>query len=177
MKREDLGKLMMDVETYSPVLLMRDAVKDFIKNYEGKIERVRNVDDVRELISYYVGIPDLGRTLVIEGISFLNQRASFMLLKLVEESKLPIVLLSRFDNVSEIILSRIRTTLKYNNQKVNSEFLEINDGRDVVRDKVSEDSHYYDVLKNYSKYSPIMYYIEENMKVRRGKDKIMDILG
>jgi len=176
-KQTQMEELVNDIEKHTPALLLGDAVKDFIKQYDGKIDRVRNIDDVREIVSYYMNLPNLDRILVIEGLSFLNRRASFMLLKLVEESTLSIILLSRFDNVSEIILSRIKTIIKYKKSKTKSEFLNIESGVDVVREKLSDDSHYYDELKYYSKFSPILYYIKSNINVERNKDKIMSILS
>lgn len=177
MQKEEIGNFIIDIEKYSPVLLLGDAVKDFIQVYDGKIDRVRNIDEVREIVSYYMNLPSLDRILVIEGLSFLNKKASFMLLKLVEESSLPIILLSRFDNISEIILSRIRTIMKYNKGKIKSEFLGLGDGVEVVNDKLSDDSHYYDELKNYSKYCPLLYYVKSNINVGRNKHKILNILS
>lgn len=100
-----------------------------------------------------------------------------MLLKLVEESKLNIILLSKFDNISPIILSRIKTIIKYYKDETFSEFLTISKGDDIIKTKLNEDSHYYEELKQISRYSPITHYVNSNMRIKRNRTKIKDILG
>ncbi|MFW6029673.1 MAG: hypothetical protein ACOCRO_05400, partial [Halanaerobiales bacterium] len=112
-KIKDIKKILDNIEENCPILLMGDAVIDFKKDYTNPVNKVRNIDDVRELVAYYSGIDFLDYPLVIEGLSFLDNKAVFVLLKLVEESELNIILLSKFDKISPIILSRIKTKIKY----------------------------------------------------------------
>lgn len=113
---------------------------------------------------------------MIDGLSFLNQDALFILLKLVEESELNIILLSRFDNIPSVILSRVRKIVKYKNKESKSQFLDLKEGIEIVNRNIDEDSHYYDKLKYIIKYSPKIYYIESNMNRVRNKGKIKDII-
>lgn len=178
MGKEDVLEVIEDVDKSSPVLLLGDATIDFKKEYEGgPINKVRDTEDVRDLVAYYTGMPRLPYPLIIEGLSFLNKKSIFLLLKLVEESEFSIVLLSRFDNISPIILSRVKTTIKYQNSNTTSELLSMSEGLRLVDNKLSADSHYFDRLKYISKYSPPLYYIESKMNRVRNKNKIINILS
>ena len=173
---DDINKVIDNIEEYSPVLLLGSAVQDFKKVYTSKIEKVKNIEDVRDLVGYYKGIRELDYILVIDGLSFLGKDAIFTLLKLVEDSELDIILLSKFDNVPAVIVSRVKFIVKYSNKECKSQLLELEDGIDIVEEKVDRDSHYFDRLKYIIKYSPKMYYVENNMGRIRNKNKIKDII-
>lgn len=163
-------------DEHKKVLILGEAVYDFKKVYDNPIKEVRNSEDVRRIVGYYFGIKNLEIPLVIS-ISFLNEEASFLLLKLVEESQFTIILLSRYDNISSILLSRIEEVVKYEKGKIKSEFLSIKIGKEIIEEKLDDDSSYYNRLKYIIEYSPQMLFMESRIsEVKRNRDKIRDIL-
>lgn len=160
-----------------PALIIGNAVVDFKKNYHGPIARVTTPEELRDLVSYYSGIDDIGRILVVEDISFLsNPSLEGLLLKFVEESKLPLVLLSTYDKVSSVLLSRCKEVVKYYHNKTDSEFLSVADGNQKVNDTLSPDSYYFDRVRYYSKFSPKLYFLDKNVTSNRVKQKLLQFL-
>lgn len=159
-----------------PRLIIGDAVTEFKRTYNGKIEQVQSIPELKDLISYYTGIRHLDRELVIEDISFLGVEANSVLLKFVEESPLRIILLSRYDKVDKVLLSRIKDVQKYYTQSTTSMFLNCKDGNERIQDMLSEDSHYYDKVRYMSKFSPKLIMIDKAIKVRGVKNKIFDFV-
>ena len=86
---------------------------DFKKEYKGKILPAHNLELVREIVCNYSGISSLeGRYLVLDGIGFLSETGNTALLKFLEESKIPIILLSYYDKVLPTITSRVKFVFK-----------------------------------------------------------------
>lgn len=175
--RKRLQYAVNNIRKTAPLLIVGDAVTDFMKAYKGPIRSVRTVEDTRDLVSYYTSMGKIDKLLVIEDLSYLTQSASFLLLKLVEEAQFPIILLSTFDKVSPIILSRVKMVVKYSTSEVKSDFLNIKTGLTKVEDELSPDSHYYDRIRYIGKYSPKLFYYNKALDRARNKDKIFDIIG
>lgn len=159
-----------------PLLIMGDAVTDFKKNYFGKINSAENMEEMRELIAYYTSISYLDRILVLEDISLFAKKGEGVLLKFVEETPLDLILLSRFDKVSNVLLSRIKRVVKYYNEPVTSQFMKVSSGYATLQEQLEPNSHYYDKVRYMGKLSPKMIYLEKNVKQRRNKDKIMSFV-
>lgn len=160
-----------------PALIIGGAVVDFKKNYSGPIARATTPDELRDLVSYYTSMTDIGRILVVEDISFLsNPSLEGLLLKFVEESKIPLVLLSTYDKVSPILLSRCKEVIKYYQEKTYSEFLSVSQGSQRISEVLSPDSHYYDRVRYYSKLSPKLYFLDKNVTSNRVKQKLLQFL-
>ena len=110
------AKLLMDtvnnVFKTSPILLIgEECVLTFSKAWEGKIIEI-DKDNIKDIVEYY-SILTLSYPLVLEDISNLNTTQVNYLLKLIEESKNPIILLASYDNINSILLSRIKTVIKF----------------------------------------------------------------
>ena len=160
-----------------PALFIGSAVVDFKKNYSGPIARATTPETLRDLVSYYTSMADIGRILVVEDISFFSsQSLEGLLLKFVEESKIPLVLLSTYDKVSPILLSRCKEVVKYYHEKTYSEFLSVSQGSQMVAEVLSPDSHYYDKVRYYSKLSPKLYFLDKNVTSNRVKQKLLQFL-
>lgn len=159
-----------------PLLIMGDAVTDFKKNYKGPIITIQDMDSLRDFISYYGSINYLDRPIVLEDLSFLPQGSEGYLLKFVEESKLDLILISRFDRVSPVLLSRIKNVQKYYKDKIESQFLSASKGSNLIEDTLSKDSHYYDKVRYMGKYAPKLIFLEKKIRVTRNKNKIMSFM-
>ena len=177
---EDYSKQVLDVvkniRSNSPVILMADAVTVFKKLYSGPIKEVSSIEDVRDLVSYYYGIDNLNRPLIIEDLCLLTDSASFLLLKLVEEAKFPIILLSSYDKVSPIILSRCKYILKFSIADVSSLFMSASSGKEAMEEYLSEDSNQMDKYRWMRDNSPQLYYYSIRCNNVSNVDKILKIL-
>lgn len=159
-----------------PVLIMGDAVTDFKKEYNGPIVSVKDIAELKEIIAYYSGISKLDRQLVIEDISFLGKDANTTLLKFVEECKLDLILLSKFDKMDEVLLSRIKRIIKYSKIPTESRFLRCSEGLEQMEESLSPDSHYFDRVRYMGKLAPKLILLDKTVKVKRIKNKIASFI-
>ncbi len=96
-----------------PCLLIGKSVNIFKHEFSGDIIRIYNLDDVRNVVEEYSGISDIrDGVLVLDGIGYLSNVGQNSLLKFIEESKIPLILLSYRDRISPIILSRMKVVYK-----------------------------------------------------------------
>lgn len=159
-----------------PLLVIGDAVTDFKAVYSGKIEVAESLDEMRELVSYYTSIPVLDRPLVIEDISLFAKNGEGILLKFVEESPLNLILLSRFDSVSSVLLSRVKSVWKYYNDEIDSQFLPVSKGSKMLEDALDEKTHYYSRIRYMGKFSPKQIYLERSIKHSRYRNRIISFV-
>lgn len=162
---------------YCPALLIGQYSVEFKQYYRGKIFNVSTLEDVRSLVSQYYGIEDLeGRIMVLDGISFLSDYGQVHLLKFIEESTFPIVILSYYDKVSSIIKSRMKYVKKSSVVSISKmDFTSIGSVYDALNEKQLKglDREKY-VMSN----CPNIYYLEHLSKDYSGSDaKINRIIG
>lgn len=118
MKYEDLEprkliELILKDRNMTPCLLIGKYVNVFKQVFTGTIVRAYSLENVRHIIEEYDGISRVNSgTLVLEGIGYLSSIGQNSLLKFIEESSLPVVLLSYNDNVINTIRSRMKITAK-----------------------------------------------------------------
>lgn len=159
-----------------PLLIMGDAVTDFKKSYRGMINSVEDLDGMRELIAYYTSIKGLDRLLVVEDISLFAKNGEGLLLKFVEETPLKLILLARFDKVSNVLLSRVKRVVKYYKEPVTSQFMTVSSGVQALESALEPGSHYYDRIRYMGKFSPKQIYLEKNIRQNRNKEKILSFV-
>ena len=132
-----IEKLLEHVEM-CPCLLIGKYVTEFKKVYKDTIERVYTLDDVRYLIDAYDGISNINRKfLVLDGIGYLSHVGQNSLLKFIEESKLPIIILSYGDKISPIIMSRMKIIVKRWDVVKNLTFSSVADTISYINEKNS----------------------------------------
>jgi hypothetical protein len=159
-----------------PLVVIGDAVTDYKRYYDGVIITLQSISDLREKIAYYSSVSNIGRVLVLEDISFLGTEATAALLKFIEETTIPVVLLSRYDKLDRVLLSRIRRVVKYYKEPTGSKFMSPSLGHQQMQDTLSSDSHYYDVVRYMGKLSPKLLMIDKAVKVVRIKNKIFSFM-
>lgn len=109
---EFIKDLLSDTEM-CPCLMIGKYVNEFKRIYKDTIERAYSLVDVRRLIEEYDMVQSVNsKYLVIEGVGYLSSVGQNSLLKFIEESKLPIILLSYNDKVSPVIMSRMKIVVK-----------------------------------------------------------------
>ncbi len=173
---EVVKKTLQNIKTTSPVLLMADAVTVFKRMYSGPIKYVSNTEEVRELVSYYYGVKDLNHPVIIEDLCLLKEGASFLLLKLVEEATFPIILLSTYDKVSPILLSRCKSIIKFSLAEINCQFMPAYRGKEAMDEYLSEDSQIMDKFRWMRDNSPMLYYYTSQAGKLPNIDKVLSIL-
>ena len=170
------AKLLMDtvnnVFKTSPLLLIGESYLIFKKSYEGKIIEI-DKDNIKDIVEYY-SMLTLSYPLVLEDISNLNTTQVNYLLKLIEESKNPIILLASYDNINSILLSRIKTVIKFKNS-ITSELKDDIESIDSIREKLEKDLSYKDKITLIRDISP-RYYLLETSLPNKNKDKYINIL-
>ena len=174
MDNKTLIQSVNNIKTTSPLLIVGEAYYTFKKAYKGKIITV-NMENIREVVAYYSTVK-LDYILVLEDIALLSSNATNFLLKLVEDIDYPLILLASYDNVNSILLSRIKTFVKFS-KEVSSEFLPPKKGLEVIEDKLSPDTAYIDKVRYQLQYSPRLYYLDHIVGNTRNKSKFISILS
>lgn len=107
-----INKLLSD-DNLTPCLLVGRYVNIFKHIYDGYIQRTYSLNDVEHLIEEYEGIENVNsKFLVLEGVGNLSLTGQNSLLKFIEESKVPLILLSYNDKVINTIRSRMKIVAK-----------------------------------------------------------------
>lgn len=171
----DLKNSIENIYNTAPLLIVGEARLLFIKAWKYKINRVSNTKELRELADYYSSIKDT-KPLVIDDLSLIQQGSLKLLLKLVEESKIPIILLSSFDNIDKILLSRIKTYIRFD-EPIKSDFLSLSDFYDVLSNKDFKDSKQSDKLTFYRDKCPMYLELDYYINTSSNKNKLLSILS
>jgi len=134
---EDTIKTILDNPNMCPCLLLGKYVTEFKKLYRDRIFQTYKLEDIRNLVYDYSGYDNLdGKFMVIDGIGFLNEMGQNALLKFIEESTFPIILLSYYDKVMPTILSRTKFIFKKPIKEVtNLKFVKVKDALALVEEK------------------------------------------
>ena len=163
---------MKDVTNKTPVLLVGGAALLFKQMYRGNIYRLENTEEVKNFISEFYNI-EYNKPIVIEDISLLYRDS--ILLKLVEEIKLPLILLASEDNISIPLQSRIKTYIKYpldTNYECN--FIPILDAQAYIDENELSGK---ELDKYIAENCPDLAILYKDMEIRKNKDKLIQILG
>ena len=143
LSEEDFIKLLLFNRDYCPCLLIGKYVNVFKREFKGVIERAYTLSDVRRLVEEYDGISHVNSDyLVLDGVGYLSSVGQNSLLKFIEESKLPIVLLSYTDKISHIILSRMKFVLKKWYGVKSLQFSSVGDTIKALKEKKDKDSNF-----------------------------------
>lgn len=138
---EDFIKRVLSNPDMCPCLMIGKYVNDFKHIYKDVIERVYTLNGVKRIVEEYDGIEHVNSgVLVLEGIGNLSDVGQNSLLKFIEESKLPIIILSYNDRVSPIIMSRMKIVVKkwYDIKKF--DFIKVKDAMKAMNEKKKDPS-------------------------------------
>lgn len=171
-KIEVVYNTMKNIKDKTPILLIGGAAYLFKRIYKGNIYHLENTEDVKEFISNFYGI-EYNKPIVVEDLSLFYRDS--IILKLIEEIKLPLILLASEDNISIPLQSRIKTRLKF----------PVDDDCGCTFTKILEAQQYIDdeqlsgrsLDKYIAENCPELAFLYEDMKMRKNKDKLIQILG
>ena len=114
---------------------------------------------------------------VIGDLSFFDADDLFFLLKFIEETKLKIVLLSKFDNVSPIVLSRMKSVVKYvDNVDAYGSTEDLLKAREHMEMKIVPNTSLYDKVRLQKSLSPILYRNDKQYKRQPNLQKLLSII-
>lgn len=159
------------IKNKTPLLIISKAVSLFKKMYRGNIYNLNSLEDVREFISEFSGVA-LDFPIVIEDVSNLYRDSS--LLKLVEEASFPLVLLASKDNLSNAMMSRMKSILKIPETIEEHSFISINQ---ALADIKSNDWSQDEITKYTAYHCPQLLVIQDRIKKMKNKDKILQIFA
>lgn len=173
----DLKRSLKDIKNNTPLLLIGGAVVYFKQRFKGKIYNLRTNEEVRDFVSEFSGVVIPG-PIIIEDLGNLSSQGSFLLLKLVEEAKYPIILLSYQDRVSSILLSRCKKVIKLpQSEDVSCKMFDAARGLEYIDSYLQENTTIDDRDRLLAETSPSLYRIEKSLKNTRNKDKIVILLS
>lgn len=171
-KLDYIYETLKDIKGKTPVLLVGGAMILFKMIYKGNIYKVYNTEDAKELITNFYGI-EYNKPIVVEDISLLYRDS--ILLKLVEEIKLPLILLASEDNISIPLQSRVKTYIKYpKDLDFKCNFMSILDSQEWISERELSSS---ELDKFMAEHCPDLAIYYKMMECRKNKDKILQIIG
>ena len=133
---QDFIMKLLSSEELTPCLLIGKYVNVFKQIFDGSILRAYTLSDVDYIIEEYDGIEQVNsRYLVLEGIGSLSITGQNSLLKFIEESKLPLILLSYNDKVINTIRSRMKLVMKLWYPVKNLNFSRVKDTQKAINEK------------------------------------------
>lgn len=160
-----------------PVLLIGRAVQLFKTMYKGIIFELKNTEDVKEFVSDYTGITS-SKPVVISDIGYLTKHASFLLLKLVEEAKFPVIVLSSEDKVDSILLSRIKRIVKFPmDNNTNNKLISVSDAFNQVYHVEEGQKKVVNKIQFYAENCPELYKLECDIPYNQYRNAMIEILG
>lgn len=169
---EYIYSIMKDVTNKTPVLLIGGAATIFKRLYKGNIYRFENTDDVKDFITNFYNV-EYNKPIVIEDLSLLYRDS--LLLKMIEEIKLPLIMLASEDNLSIPLYSRVKTCIKFpqdDDTKCNN--ISILEAQQHISE---EELTGRDLDKYLSENCPDLAKLYRDVKLRKNKDKIIQIIG
>lgn len=163
------------IQETCPVLLIGKAVSLFKNMYTGDINELKNTDDVREFISVYTGMIS-SKPVVISDLGYLSFHAAFLLLKLVEEAKFPVILLSTEDKVDSILLSRVKRIVKFPlNEITNNNLVPIASAFEQVYG--SDNKKIMNKVQFYAENCPQLYKLECEIPYGKFRNSMIELIG
>lgn len=169
---EYIYNFMKDIKDKTPILLIGGASIIFKRMYKGPIQYIENTSDAKELISTYYNI-EYNKPLVVEDVSLLYRDS--ILLKLIEEIKIPLILLASEDNLSVPLYSRMKFCIKFPiDENTGCSFLSIKEAQiQINQDNLTGR----DLDKYLAENCPDLALLYKDIEIRKNKDKLIQILG
>lgn len=169
---EYVYNMMKDVQGKTPILLVGNAMYIFKRLYKGNVYKLENTESIKKFISDFYDVR-FDKPIVIEDVSFFYRDT--ILLKLVEEIKLPLILLASKDNVSEALQSRIKTFIKFpNDNELGCNFSSILESHNYIKDN---ELTFDDRDKYIAENCPELFDIYKKLEKTKNQDKIIQLLG
>lgn len=158
------------IKNKTPLLIIgKRAMYIFKQMYKGNIYILENLSDVRDFISEFADV-ELSLPVVIEDLSNLYRDSS--LLKLVEDSKFPLVMLASQDNLSHAMMSRVKTIVKLPDENYRCNFSNIESTLAELKEKeLSQEEN----IKYLAENCPQLLFLQDKIKKMKNKDKITQI--
>jgi hypothetical protein len=169
---EELYDRLKNIKEKSPVLLIEKAAILFKENYSKDIFRVENQQELKDVVENFTN-NNYGGVLVIEDLSLVYDLS--VLLKFLEESNIPIILLALkdCDRLSGTLLSRVKTCIKIPFVSPTSNLLSARESLDlwsIEQNKGEQD-------RFFAQESPELYYLKLKSTRFKCNTKIVELLS
>lgn len=164
-----------NISNSSPVLLIGKAVSLFKRMYKDPIRELKNTADVKEFVEEYTGL-ECPKPVVISDIGYLQKQTAFLLLKLVEEAKFPVIILSTEDKVDSILLSRVKRIVKFPLDEItDNKLIDISDAFNEVYN--NDEAKIMNKVKYYAENCPQLYQLECEIPYSKYRNGMIELLG
>lgn len=161
-----------NIKEKSPVLLVGGAAIIFKRIYKGNIYRVYNTEDIKEFITNFYNI-EYDKPLVVEDLSILHNDS--LLLKMIEESKTPLIFLATEDNLSIPLQSRMKTYIKFPiDSDFSCSFIKIREAQEYID---NNDMSTEELDKYLAENCPDLAFLYRDTRTKKYKDKLIQIYG
>ena len=171
-KIEYIYSVMKEVKDKTPILLVGGAAFIYKRLYKGNIYRLYDTSDVKELISNFYNV-EYNKPLVIEDLSILQKDS--LLLKMIEESKIPLIFLASEDNISIPLQSRMKTYIKFpKDNDFGCNFISIKDAETYIEENELSGL---ELDKYLAENCPDLAMLYRDVRTKKYKDKLIQIIG
>ena len=168
---EYIYNIMKEIKDKTPILLLGSAGIIFKQIYKGPIIRIENTEEAKELIATYSDV-DYNKPLVIEDIGSLYRDS--ILLKLIEEIRIPLILISLKDSLSVPLYSRMKTVVKLPlDQDTSCNFIDMKSAVQYIN---QENLEGYVLDKYLAENCPELLFTYNRIKKCKNKDKLLQII-
>lgn len=160
MDKKELKNFLKKKEVY-PSILIGEYVNLFKQIYKGTILKAYSTENIRYILQEFEGLTKVrSGLLVLEGVGSLPEIGQNSLLKFIEESPIPILLLSYNDKIPQVILSRMKFVLKKYKSLKSLSFISIKSALDTIQEK--GDIKGYEKMQFMAENCPQLYFLEES---------------
>lgn len=163
----NIKKSIMNIYKESPILLLGGARKWFYDKKKDGIIQLSSIDSVNNFVEVHSN--KKYKTPLVIDVFFSSFQAENGLLKFIEESKTPIVILSQDDTLSPIMMSRFKAVYKYPVRKPQNRFLSIKQ----AQEELEQPNPVWDDETRISMLSPKLY----QLRGLTNNKRIQELLG
>lgn len=169
--RDTVINFMINIKGRTPILLISKAAKIFKSIYSGRVYNIKNEEDIKSIEN--MNISKINRAIIIEDLSSLYNDED--LLKLIEESKLQLILLAYRDNLSDTLVSRCKSILKIPDIEVkHCNYINEKSALDTIKSS----NYSYDIQNMYlAENCPNLMRDMTDTQYLRYKDRVLNILA
>lgn len=180
-----VNRVISNLGEYTPCMLIGSGlISEFKQQYHGNIVDLSKLEYVRGFLSLYSGMGSgLLSVIVIEGIEYLSSVGQNSLLKFIEESEIPLIMLCKSESVSPIILSRTKFVFKTHKPLIQDN-VSISLALDCVDENKSRAKEHGEIYgeaeetRYYAEHCPTAYYLKQiaGNKYSRHNARIIKII-
>lgn len=172
--RKRVAWALVHPELACPCLLIGRPVQEFNRVYRGQRVQLQTIKDIKILVERTSQVTNAGVLALTDLSDLPGERVSSALLKFIEESTFPIYLLASYDNLSSVILSRVRWTVKQV-EPLTSRFGAPRSGLEAL-ERLKDGAGWTEEVRAVVGASPVCYSLMQRLGRRRNQTKFLEAI-